>query len=162
MQQILDSGKMTILLKNIEIISKLQPYDKLNTNDDIFYIDSGYLQCFIRYYYGSNRFQTIKKLYNILETIQYICGDFKLSQLCSILNEPIPLFSGNNKTKREKLIKYRAKIKYAKLYNPYALEIYNNWSSFITGLKNLIITYTTDVEITNNLNDIITKLCNLY
>ena len=61
------------LLKNLEIISQLQLYDKLNTNDEILYIDTGYmLQCVVRYYYGCNRGNTIKRLSEICESIEQI------------------------------------------------------------------------------------------
>lgn len=67
----MNSLEFTNLFTNLEIISKLNVYDKLNTNESLFYIDScNMLQCIVRYWYGSNRNNTITRLNELIELLE--------------------------------------------------------------------------------------------
>jgi len=133
-------------IKNLEIISQLQIYDKLNTNDEILYIDAGYmLQFLVRYYYGCNRTNTVKRLTEICETVEHFLNSngIRMNDIREIVNPPI--FTGNSKNVRAKKLKYRASKK------TFPTEIVENGKILlelvpksIIGIGNLIETYKAD------------------
>lgn len=148
------------LIKNLEIISQLQIYDKLNTNDEILYIDGGYmLQFLVRYYYGCNRVNTIKKLGEICESIEHFLNSngIRMNDIREIINPPS--FAGNSKNIRAKKLKYKANRK------TFSLEIVETGKVLLElvpksliGLANLIETYKADEATKDELDKIKMRL----
>jgi hypothetical protein len=153
------------LLKNLEIISELKTYDKLNTSSDILYIDNcSSFQFIYRYYYGSSRINTISKLREICEEIEkYITeSGFTLIEIQTLLTPPINNGCSNNKKYRQKLQKYKQN---KKTISP---EIQDNGKillsllpKVIQGINNLIETYKDDSITVEELKLINNKLINL-
>ena len=150
------SPSSSAIIKNLEIISQLQIYDKLNTNDEILYIDTGYmLQCLVRYYYGCNRANTIKKLNEICESIELFLNSnsLKMGDIRNILEPPV--FCGNSKTTRAKKMKYRASKKvFPAEVVQHAKILLELLPGAIKGLENLIETYKVDETTRDELNKI--------
>ena len=148
------------IVKNLEIISQLRIYDKLNTNDEILYIDSGYmLQCLVRYYYGCNRTNTIKRLTEICEIVEqfFYSNCIRMNDIREIINPPS--FTGSSKNVRAKKLKYRAS---KKIFPPEIVEtgkiLLELVPKSIIGIGNLIETYKADDTIRTELEKVKTRL----
>ena len=148
------------LLKNLEILAQLQLYDKLNTNDEILYIDAGYmLQCLVRYYYGCNRSNTIKRLVEICTEIETFFSSNEIS--AATIRELItpPVFPGNSKNMRAKKLKYRAKIRSIPLeVQEMGKKLLAILPGVIVGLNNLSETYSVDSTTRDEISSIIKRI----
>ena len=153
------SSTSTSLLKNLEILAQLQLYDKLNTNDEILYIDAGYmLQCLVRYYYGCNRSNTIKRLGDICTEIETFFSSNEISS--STIRELItpPVFPGNSKNMRAKKLKYRAKIRSIPVeVQEMGKKLLAILPGVIVGLNNLSETYSVDSTARDGISSIIDR-----
>ena len=154
------SSTSTSLLKNLEILAQLQLYDKLNTNDEILYIDAGYmLQCLVRYYYGCNRSNTIKRLGDICTEIETFFSSNEISS--STIRELItpPVFPGNSKNMRAKKLKYRAKIRSIPVeVQEMGKKLLAILPGVIVGLNNLSETYSVDSTARDGISSIIKRI----
>ena len=154
------SSTSTSLLKNLEILAQLQLYDKLNTNDEILYIDAGYmLQCLVRYYYGCNRSNTIKRLGDICTEIETFFSSNEISS--STIRELItpPVFPGNSKNMRAKKLKYRAKIRSIPVeVQEMGKKLLAILPGVIVGLNNLSETYSVDGTTRDGISSIIKRI----
>ena len=150
----------TSLLKNLEILAQLQLYDKLNTNDEILYIDTGYmLQCLVRYYYGCNRSNTIKRLVEICTEIEtfFSSNDISADTIRELITPPV--FPGNSKNMRAKKLKYRAKIRSIPLeVQEMGKKLIGLLPSVIVGLNNLSETYSVDGTTRDGISSIIKRI----
>ena len=149
--------------------ASLQEYDKLITtmNEDkvIFNIDKPYiLQSVWRYWYGTNRTQTIMNIFDFIDkylegainTIINAINDIKKDFLNKIrdIKARKETLSGKlcKKMCKEEAICVRTKM------TPYInalAELSTNINSAISGIRKLNITYAGDINISGKINDII-------
>ena len=145
------------LVKNLEIISQLQIYDKLNTNNEIIYIDNGYMQFLIRYYYGCNRTNTIDRLTKICESLENYISSIGINIINNIINPPC--FYGNNKNLRAKKQKYKNEKKQISNEVLQSIKLLMYLLPKVSiGISNLIETYKNDMITQQELSNIKIRL----
>lgn len=132
----IDINQIYIILK---IISNIKEYDKLiKTADNMIEIDNGnYTQAFRRWWNGHNRNETIEFL-----------KDFIYNQTFKIIDDTL-----DNELDNKKSVNFFKETNH-NILQKFLLELKN----CIKGLQNLKITYTRDITITSNLDQIIEEI----
>lgn len=132
----IDINQIYIILK---IISNIKEYDKLiKTADNIIEIDNGnYTQAFRRWWNGHNRNETIEFL-----------KDFIYNQTFKIIDDTL-----DNELDNKKTVNFFKETNH-NILQKFLLELKNS----IKGLQNLKITYSKDITITSNLDQIIEEI----
>jgi hypothetical protein len=132
----IDINQIYIILK---IISNIKEYDKLiKTADNMIEIDNGnYTQAFRRWWNGHNRNETIEFL-----------KDFIYNQTFKIIDDTL-----DNELDNKKMVNFFKETNH-NILQKFLLELKNS----IKGLQNLKITYSKDITITSNLDQIIEEI----
>ena len=132
----IDINQIYIILK---IISNIKEYDKLiKTTDNMIEIDNGnYTQSFRRWWNGHNRNETIEFL-----------KEFIYNQTFKIIDDTL-----DNELDNKKSVNFFKETNH-NILQKFLLELKNS----IKGLQNLKITYTRDITITSNLDQIIEEI----
>lgn len=132
----IDINQIYIILK---IISNIKEYDKLiKTADNMIEIDNGnYTQAFRRWWNGHNRNETIEFL-----------KDFIYNQTFKIIDDTL-----DNELDNKKTVNFFKETNH-NILQKFLLELKNS----IKGLQNLKITYSKDITITSNLDQIIEEI----